>query len=171
MLGLGESLNERLNWPERSTMNLILRMTYVYLLSLFREPLPLGKGQSRLVLRVLPNDLDVNLHMNNGRYLTMCDLSRIDLFIRSGLLRTMLKRKWIPLIAEHTMIYKKPLGLFQRFEMVLEVTHWDEKYFYMKHTFLVGERVMAEGTSKGCLYARGTGVVSPQEVFAAVTGK
>lgn len=151
-------------------MNLIFRMIYVYLLSLFRERLPVGKGQSRLTLRVLPNDLDINLHMNNGRYLTMCDLSRIDLFIRSGLLRSMLKRKWMPIIAEHTMTYKKPLGLFQRFDMLLDVTHWDEKYFHMKHTFLVGDKVMAEGTSRGCVYARGIGVVAPEQVLAAVAG-
>lgn len=149
-------------------MNLIFRMIYVYLLSLFRERLPIGRTQSRLSLRVLPNDLDINLHMNNGRYLTLCDLSRIDLFIRSGLLKSMLRRNWLPIIAEHTMTYKKPLGLFQRFEMLLEVTHWDEKYFHMKHTFLVGDKVMAEGTSRGCLYARGVGVVPPEAVLAAV---
>ena len=151
-------------------MNLILRMFYVYLHSLFRERLLPGELKSRLTLRVLPNDLDINFHMNNGRYLTLCDLSRIDMFIRSGLLRTMLRRKWIPIIAEHTMVYKKPLKLFQRFEMLLEVTHWDEKYFHMKHTFLVSDKVMAEGTSRGCLYARGTGVVNPEEVLVAVTG-
>lgn len=149
-------------------MNLLFRMIYVLVLAHFREPLGIGAPQCRLAMRVLPNDLDINLHMNNGRYLTMCDLSRIDLFARTGLLRTMWKRKWRPLIAEHTMIYKKPLGLFRKFEMLLDVTHWDEKYFYMTHTFLVGERVVAEGTSRGCLYANGTGVVAPAAVIAAV---
>ncbi len=80
----------------------------------------------------------------------------------------MWKRKWRPLIAEHTMVYKKPLGLFRKFEMLLEVTHWDDKYFYMTHTFIVGERVVAAGTSKGCLYAPGSGVVSPEQVIVAV---
>ena len=150
-------------------MNLIFRMLYVYLLSLFRERLPIGQGRSHLSLRVLPNDLDINFHMNNGRYLTMCDLSRVDMFIRTGLARTMLKHNWIPVIAEHTMVYKKPLGLFQRFVLLMDITHWDEKYFHMKHTFLIGDRVMAEGTSRGCIYARGTGVVSPEEVIATVT--
>ena len=117
---------------------------------------------------MLPNDLDINLHMNNGRYLTICDLNRIDLFIRSGLMRAMFKRGWIPVIAEHTMIYKKPLGLFQRYDVKLEVTHRDAKYFYMKHTFSRDERIVAEGTSKGCVYARGVGVVSPADAIAAV---
>jgi len=149
-------------------MNLIFRMLYVFILSLFRERLNAGNLVSRLGLRVLPNDLDINLHMNNGRYLTICDLNRVDLFVRSGLLKAMFKRKWIPVIAEHTMSYKKPLGLFEHFDVMLEVLHWDEKYFYMKHTFSNDERIVAEGTSKGCVYARGLGVISPTDALAAV---
>ena len=150
-------------------MNLIFRMLLISVLALFRERLAIGKLQSSLTLHVLPNDLDINFHMNNGRYLTLCDLSRIDMFIRTGLMKSIIKRKWMPLIAHHTMTYKKPLGLFERFDLLLELTHWDEKYFYMNHTFIVGDRVAAEGTSKGCMYARGAGVVSPEEVIAAVT--
>ena len=149
-------------------MNLIFRMIYVLVLSWFREPLDIGKSVSRLSLRVLPNDLDINFHMNNGRYLTVCDLNRVDLFIRTGLLKAMFKRRWIPVIAEHTMTYKKPLGLFDRYDVQLEVTHSDEKYFYMTHTFIKDERIMAEGTSKGCVYARGVGVISPADAIAAV---
>ncbi len=149
-------------------MNLIFRMLYVLTLSLFRERLDTGNLVSRLSLRVLPNDLDINLHMNNGRYLTICDLNRIDLFARSGLLKAMFKRNWIPVIAEHTMSYKKPLGMLEHFDVKLEVTHWDEKYFYMQHTFSNSERIVAEGTSKGCVYARGIGVVSPADALAAV---
>jgi hypothetical protein len=48
------------------------------------------------------------------------------------------------------------------------VTHWDEKYFYMKHTFSNSERIVAEGTSKGCVYARGLGVINPADALAAV---
>ena len=135
---------------------------------MFRERLAPANLVSRLSLRVLPNDLDINFHMNNGRYLTICDLNRVDLFARSGLLKAMFRRNWIPVIAEHTMAYKKPLAMLERFDVMLEVTHWDEKYFYMKHTFSNTQRILAEGTSKGCVYARGLGVVSPAEALAAV---
>jgi len=148
-------------------MNLIFRLIYVYALSLFRERLPVEKSVSLLSLHVLPNDLDINLHMNNGRYLTICDLNRVDLFIRTGLLKAMRKRKWFPVIAEHTMNYKKSLHLFERFDVALEVTHWDEKYFYMTHTFSNAERVVATGTSKGAIRSR-TAVIKPVDVIAAV---
>jgi acyl-CoA thioesterase FadM len=146
-------------------MNLFFRMLYVLALSLFRERLPVGPAESRLRLRTLPNDLDLNLHMNNGRYLTICDLTRIDMFIRSGLLKVMLKKKWAPIIADHTMTYKRPLRLFERFDVALALTHWDEKFFYMTHTFTVGDRVVATGTSKGVLRSR-EGVVAPEAVIA-----
>jgi acyl-CoA thioesterase FadM len=149
-------------------MNAIFRTLYVLMLSLFRERIEDGNLVSELYFRVLPTDVDFNFHMNNGRYLTICDLNRIDIYARSGLLKAMFRRNWLPVIAEHTMIYKKPLGLFERFKVTTKVTHWDEKYFYMNHTFNRDDRVMAEGTSKACVYARGVGVVRPDDALAAV---
>jgi len=149
-------------------MNLIFRMLWVIVRSFFLPRLEMDSVVSSLKLRVLPNDIDINFHMNNGRYLTICDLNRVDVFARSGLLKAMFKRNWIPVIAEHTMTYKKPLNIFQRYEVSLEMVKWDEKYFYMTHTFTVADRVVAEGTSKGCVYARGKGVVSPADAIAAV---
>ncbi len=149
-------------------MNLIFRMLYVLARSLFCARTGPGQFSSELSLRVLPNDIDINFHMNNGRYLTICDLNRVDIFARSGLLKAMFKRNWLPVIAEHTMVYKKPLNIFQGFKVKTEVTHWDEKYFYMTHSFSSGDRIVAEGTSKGCVYARGVGVVRPDDAIAAM---
>jgi acyl-CoA thioesterase FadM len=59
--------------------------------SFFKPKLPVEKPKNSLRLRVLPNDIDINLHMNNGRYLTICDLTRVDMFIRTGLAKTMLQ--------------------------------------------------------------------------------
>lgn len=107
-------------------MNLYFRLFYVVIASLFRPRLPAGKATSEITLCTLPNDLDVNFHVNNGRYLTLCDLSRVDLFMRIGLARAVLKYRWMPVIAEHTMTYRKSLGAFRRFKAVSEITHWDE---------------------------------------------
>jgi acyl-CoA thioesterase FadM len=148
-------------------MSLLFRMIYVYLLTLFRERLPIGKTESNLRLITLPNDLDINMHMNNGRYLTICDLNRVDMFIRTGLAKVMLKKGWMPIIADHTMTYKRPLKLFERFHVSLSLTHWDEKFFYMTHTFMAGDRLVAVGTSKGVVRAK-CGVVAPEEVIAEV---
>jgi acyl-CoA thioesterase FadM len=148
-------------------MNLIFRLLYVYIYALFRPRLSVENAKSSLPMMVLPNDLDLIMHMNNGRYLTICDLNRVDLFIRTGLVKSMRKRKWIPVIAEHTMSYKKSLHVFERFTAELEVTHWDDKYFYMTHTFSTADRVVAVGTSKGAIRSR-SAVINPADVIVAV---
>ena len=148
-------------------MNLFLRLFYVLVTSVFRPRLPAGQATSELTLLTLPNDLDINLHVNNGRYLTLCDLNRVDLFVRTGLARVMLKRGWMPIIAEHTMNYRKPLGVFKRFKATMQLTHWDEKHFFMTHRFSINENIIAEGTSKGVVRGK-DGVITPVDVIAAV---
>ena len=148
-------------------MNLLFRMLALLLVSFFKPRLTVVKPQNALVLRVLPNDIDINMHMNNGRYLTICDLTRVDMFIRTGLARTMLREKWMPVIAEHTMTYKKPLKLLQKYEVRLEITGWDERAFDMLHTFLVGNRIVAQGTSRGVIVGK-NGVVAPADVMDRV---
>jgi acyl-CoA thioesterase FadM len=105
--------------------------------------------------------------MNNGRFLTICDLSRVDLFIRSGLVGAMRKHKWAPIITEHTMRYKRPLRLFQKFEVVMQLTHWDDRNFYMSHQFFIGERLIAEGKSVGVIRGR-EGVIAPETVLTRI---
>jgi len=148
-------------------MSLIFRMFFILLASLFKPRLPIDKPSNALLLRVLPNDLDINFHMNNGRYLTICDLTRIDMFIRTGLAKTMLKEKWIPVIAEHTMKYKKALRPFQKYRVTMDVTGWDDRSFFMTHTFLVKDRIVAEGTSLGVIVGK-NGVVPPSTVIERV---
>lgn len=149
-------------------MNLFFRLFYVLIASHFRPRLPIGRATSELNLLTFPNDLDINLHVNNGRYLTLCDLNRVDLFLRTGLARIMLKRGWMPIIAEHTMNYRKPMGLFKKFKATMDLTHWDEKYFYMTHCFSSGDKIIAEGTSKGVIRGR-EGVIAPVAVIASLT--
>ena len=149
-------------------MNLIFRMLGLLVASYFKPRLPHIKPTNNLSLRVWPNDIDINFHMNNGRYLTICDLSRVDMFIRTGLAKTMLKEKWFPVIAEHTMTYKKPLKPFQKYMVTMAVTGWDDRSFNMVHTFFVDDRVMAEGTSKGVIVSKKEGVIPPQRVMETV---
>jgi acyl-CoA thioesterase FadM len=143
-------------------------MIFILVASFFKPPITEEENaKNSLTLRVLPNDIDINRHMNNGRYLTICDLSRVDLFLRTGLAQIMLKERWMPVISEHTMIYKKSLNLFEKYEVQMELVGWDEKAFHMVHTFLVGDRIAAQGTSKGVIVGK-KGVVEPRLVMEKV---
>ena len=55
-----------------------------------RHPIYKENMRNEITTRVWFNDLDINFHMNNGRYMTICDLTRVDLFVRSGLGKLML---------------------------------------------------------------------------------
>jgi acyl-CoA thioesterase FadM len=90
------------------------------------------------------------------------------MFIRTGLAQTMFQQKWMPVISEHTMRYKRPLNLFQKYVVSMEVVDWDKKSFHMVHTFTVNNRVVAEGTSKGVIVSK-HGVIEPDEVIQTVT--
>ena len=67
-------------------MNLYLRLIWILLSSLWKPRMSMDALTNQLATRVWLNDIDINLHMNNGRYMTVCDLNRVDLFIRTGLL-------------------------------------------------------------------------------------
>lgn len=78
-------------------MNLYLRLLWT-LLRTRRLPRIDVRDELERTFRVLPNDLDINRHMNNGRYLTMIDLMVIEYFARTGFLNVLLKNKWRPVV-------------------------------------------------------------------------
>jgi acyl-CoA thioesterase FadM len=86
-------------------------------------------------LTVLFNDLDLNLHMNNGRYLSLMDLGRVDLMFRGGV-DLWMKHGRQPLVAASFCRYFKPLNLFQAYELHSRLLGWDEKWFYFEQRFL-----------------------------------
>ena len=128
-------------------MNLIFRMLRVIAAALVRSKLgPLDESAVRFV--VWPNDLDANLHMNNGRYLTVMDLGRVDLLIRSGLLRVLMRRRWGGVVASATIRYRRPLNLFQRYELRTRLLGWDERWVFMEQRFVRGGDLVATAVVK-----------------------
>ncbi|MBI2067864.1 MAG: thioesterase family protein [Deltaproteobacteria bacterium] len=105
--------------------------------------------------------------MNNGRYLTFMDLGRIDIILRSGLVRMVLKKKWRPLVGMQTIRYKKSLRLFQKFQLKTKILCWDEKWFYFEQRFERNGELIAIGHIKGLL--RGPkGNVPTTEIIASL---
>jgi hypothetical protein len=57
-------------------MNLWIRLLWVLLTARGRGHLDLPRESSLLTFRVWPHDLDISLHLNNGRYLTLMAMAR-----------------------------------------------------------------------------------------------
>lgn len=123
-------------------MNLIFRLIKVLIAARFGAALGV-LDVSVIRLRVWPNDLDFNLHMNNGRYLTLMDLGRIDLMARNGSLRAFRQRRWMPVVAAQTITFRRSLKPLQAFELHTRVVCWDEEFVYMEQTFLSDGRIAA----------------------------
>ena len=124
-------------------------------------------GPSALSLRVWPNDLDPNRHLNNGRYLTLMDLGRFDLTLHSGLMREIIRRRWMPVLGDATITFQRPLKLFQRFTLTTTIVGWDEKWLYMEQTFERNGKRAATAMVKGLLRGADRNVPTA-EVLAAV---
>jgi hypothetical protein len=74
-------------------MNLLLRLLHTIWFGLRRSPLP-GLGPCDTPMRDWPNDLDVLMHTNNGRYCSAMDLGRVDLVVRAGLWLQLKRLGW-----------------------------------------------------------------------------
>lgn len=150
-------------------MNLFFRLIYVLILARFCSRLaPLDT--SAVGFRVLPNDLDLNMHMNNGRYLTLMDLGRIDFMMRTGLGKVVMQRRWMPVIASAKTRWRRSLLPFQPYTLETRLLCWGEKWFFMEQRFVRNGRTVAYGLVKG-LIRRSGGHVPPAEVFEAVLGE
>ena len=145
-------------------MNLYLRLLIVLLrarLGAALDPL----GTARTPFRVWPHDLDLNGHMNNGRYATLMDLGRVDLMARAGLLRRILGAGMHPVVTAQHLLYRRSLDPFQSFVLETEVIGWDERFVYMEQRFVRHGRLHARGVMQALFLGPG-GRVSSAELIA-----
>lgn len=147
-------------------MNLYLRLLWLLwkLRSLSRRGL---FEESRIAFCVWPNDCDLNLHMNNGRYLTFMDLGRVHLTAQSGLLREAFRRRWMPVLAAAEITFIRSLKPFAKFDLVTRLLTWDEKYIYLEQGFEHNGELCAHALVKGLFLERGVRVPST-EVLQAI---
>ncbi|MEO0543090.1 MAG: thioesterase family protein [Pseudomonadota bacterium] len=115
-------------------MNLWLRTLLIYI-SAWRRPQVSVMDETRIRLRTLPTDLDIAIHMNNGRYLTIADLGRWDLMIRCRFWPKMRSRGWHPVVGTSKVWHRASLQPFQPFDLTTRILFWDEKWSYLEHRF------------------------------------
>ncbi len=117
-------------------MNLWLRLIWCLVTARFRPALQLPGDTSVLRFRVGLFDLDTSLHMNNGRYLTLMDLGRLDVMLRSGLWRAALANKWVPIASSVMIRYRRELGLLQAIKLNSRIVCWTEHAVIMEQWFV-----------------------------------
>lgn len=92
------------------------------------HPLVMHVSQHRVSLF----DCDMFGEMNNGRILTILELGRWELSLRSGLWPVLRQNGWGFAVAGASVRYRKRLTPFERFEMRTQLLGWDERFLYIE---------------------------------------
>ena len=146
-------------------LSLFFRTVVIAVRALRARSIGLG-DESVLTMRVMPGDLDINLHMNNGRYLTLMDLGRFDMMVRAGLWRPAWKHRWRPLLGSAMIRFRRSLGPLQKFQLRTRLVCWDERWFVFEQRFERGGQVHAVAHARG-LFRDRQGNVPPARSLAA----
>ena len=103
----------------------------------------------RCQMRVWPNDLDVNIHLNNGRYLSLMDLGRTRLSIRSGLFKKAKEMGWgYGVVGGLNITYFKSLSCFQKFTLTTKLAGHYDGWLYLEQRFESQEKLAAAALVK-----------------------
>lgn len=152
-------------------MNVIWRTLIVMFLARRRRRrggrlAPTAVGRIRLT--TLPTDIDILRHMNNGRYLSLFDLGRWDLMVRTDLAEIMNARGWYPVVASETVTFRKSLNLWQRFELQSRWVGHDDRALYLEHRAVVRGEIYASAIIRGRILRRSGGTVPMAELLEAL---
>lgn len=121
----------------------------------------------------LPTDQGIPRHMNNGMYLSIMDIARLDLLQRNGVWKTIFARGWSPVVVSETMSFRKSLSLGQRFTVESRILGFDEKAVYIEQRFVRPDaagrpEMYAQGFVRGRFVKRTGGVVAIDTVLEAI---
>ena len=144
-------------------MHLLLRTLVLLFTASRRPPLSIWDDAS-LPLRVLPTDIDIAMHVNNGMYFSLMDLGRFDLMARSGTWRRMRRRGWTPVAAGETIAFRRSLQLWQRYTIETKIIGLDEKAIYFEQRMVADGEIYARAYIATRLVSKGR-PVSQEEIL------
>ncbi len=136
-------------------------------LSLIGKPRIDLLATTRIRLRVWPNDLDANLHVNNGRYLALADIGRLHWFVRAGLMDVARQQKAFPVVGDVIAKFRRELTAFQAFEVYTRIIGWDHKWGFIEHRFIREGRVLGVVAIRG-VFKGPNGPVDPGVFLAGL---
>ncbi|KQU44192.1 hypothetical protein ASG84_12795 [Rhodococcus sp. Leaf278] len=115
--------------------------------------------------RVLLVDLDVLMHMTNGRYLSVLDAARISYYARTGLWAQFRSRGWSPVVTAQTITYHRSLTFPRSYRVRTRLLGTDAKNLYFEQVFHIGDIDYATAFVSVRLTSKTHGSVGPAEIL------
>jgi acyl-CoA thioesterase FadM len=144
-------------------VNLVFRLLWLRLT--VGRASPLGfRDVGRLPMRARWTDLDQLRHVNNGVFLSMMDLGRVDLLVRTGVWKKLMDAAYYPVVAAQTITYRKSLRWRQRFVLETRLAGFHDKSIFIEQRFVVDGEVFARAFVKARFLKRSGGTVSVEEL-------
>ncbi|MEM9573089.1 MAG: thioesterase family protein [Pseudomonadota bacterium] len=149
-------------------MNLFFRRLWVIFLATFAsKSAPLDHTFVR-TYRVWLTDQDMFMHMTNSRYLSFSDLARLNLLLRSGMMKVLRRNKWKLEICAQTRTITRMLKTPNAFQMSCEVQGWSDKHIAFNHEFKRRGRVHASVNTLMRVTDADGNEVAPQRLIDAL---
>lgn len=146
-------------------MHMILRTLWAFFCKRFLTSIAFD-AESTVTMRVLPTDLDLLWHVNNGVYFSYMDFGRWDLIFRNGLFDIARKNKIFSVVASESMRFRRSMQLWDKFTLKTKVIGRDDKYFFINQYFYSPKNdLMAVGFVKIRFVHQQDGVISPQRIL------
>ncbi|MBX3311906.1 MAG: acyl-CoA thioesterase [Microbacteriaceae bacterium] len=120
---------------------------------------------SRVNFRVLPTDLDVLGHMNNGRFLTLMDLGRVAMMSQTGMWKRLRELDWYPVVVQQTITYRKSLNPWVKYQLETKFHGIDEKSVYLEQRFVVDGEIYAKAFIRARFLSKKTGTLRTKELM------
>lgn len=127
---------------------------------------PLAPGEAHVNhMRAWPWDIDPFGDLNNGRIVTLTDVGRIGLALRSGLIDAMRRRRWGLAMAGSAPQYRKRVTMWARLEFRSRLVARDERFFFIEQSMWADGAPSFNMMCRTVVTAKG-GAVATDEVAA-----
>lgn len=115
-----------------------------------------------------PWDLDLWNELNNGRTLTLYDLNRIPLAMRTGLIDVLRDEKWGLTMAGVMVRYRRRVRAFDRVTIKGRAVCYDSKFMYLEQSMWRKDGECANHAVYRAAVTSASGIVPPARVLGAL---
>jgi acyl-CoA thioesterase FadM len=117
--------------------------------------------------RIRAVDIDPWGELNNGRALTLFDLGRLPLYVRTGMIAALRRSGWRITVAGSTVRYRRRLTAGDRVTMTTRLMGWDARFLYLEQGLWRGDDCAVHVLNRSAL-TTGRGIVPTADLAAAM---